>query len=270
MSGEKTSGDILSDMATDALNQVKLAAGLITGTTPLTPGNVAAAVGLNPNSAGDRTNTVGGQLVGGAGSTENAKKAMTFFMASGWNREQAAGIVGNLQQESTANLDPKAQNSIGMYGIAQWDKTRRATFQSVYKKSIYNSSFQDQLNYVQYELTQGRYKSAGRAIHGAKNAADAANIVNRSYEVAVGQNDDKRVANAIALTSTKEKGSSPNYTEPTSYKQTMPKPRPMKQTKIAQTQQYGIPSPYAMSTVEDRISVFFNANEPMMGVGMST
>ena len=92
----------------------------------------------------------GGGGVQGAGSTDNALKAINFFKSKGWSSEQAAGIVGNLQQESGPNLNPTAQNSIGMYGIAQWDKIRRAEFEKLYKKPIYGSSFEEQLEYIQY------------------------------------------------------------------------------------------------------------------------
>jgi len=140
-----------------------------------------------------------GGSIQGAGSTDNALKAMNFFKSKGWTSEQAAGIVGNLQQESGANLNPSAQNSIGMYGIAQWDKIRRAEFEKLYKKPIYGSSFEEQLEYIQYELTQGARKNAGEALKNAKSPEDAANIVNRIYEGAAGQDDNKRVANAVTL-----------------------------------------------------------------------
>jgi len=141
----------------------------------------------------------GGGGVQGAGSTDNALKAINFFKSKGWSSEQAAGIVGNLQQESGPNLNPTAQNSIGMYGIAQWDKIRRAEFEKLYKKPIYGSSFEEQLEYIQYELTQGARKNAGEALKNAKSPEDAANIVNRIYEGAAGQDDNKRVANAVTL-----------------------------------------------------------------------
>jgi len=62
--------------------------------------------------------------------SENSEKAMNYFMSQGLTKEQAAGIAGNLQQESTFN--PRADNTgtgegdtEGHYGIAQWDKKIR-------------------------------------------------------------------------------------------------------------------------------------------------
>ena len=54
----------------------------------------------------------------------NQEKAMNYFMSQGLTKEQSAGIVGNLMQESTAGLDPNADNG-SHHGIAQWDKQVR-------------------------------------------------------------------------------------------------------------------------------------------------
>ncbi|AZV43740.1 hypothetical protein BAOM_3131 [Peribacillus asahii] len=56
-----------------------------------------------------------------AGSS-NAEKAMNFFISQGYSPQAAAGIVGNLQQESTPALNPKQKQYDGGpgRGIAQW------------------------------------------------------------------------------------------------------------------------------------------------------
>ena len=140
----------------------------------------------------------GYQKVAPAGSSQNAEIAMNYFTSQGWTREQAAGIVGNLQQESTKYLDPNVTNQIGMYGIAQWDTSRRDNFKRQYKKSIYNSSFQEQLTYIQWELNN-THKKAGKMLKGAGTPEEAARIIQNHYEVAPGQNDNQRIANALAL-----------------------------------------------------------------------
>ena len=140
----------------------------------------------------------GYQKLSPAGSSQNAGIAMEYFISQGWSREQAAGIVGNLQQESTKYLDPNVTNQIGMYGIAQWDTSRRGKFQQLYKKPIYGSTLQDQLQYIQWELTNS-HKRAGKMLRGAMTAEQAARIVQNHYEVAPGQNDNQRISNALAL-----------------------------------------------------------------------
>lgn len=65
-----------------------------------------------------------------AGNSANARAAMDYFISQGWTPEQAAGIVGNLQQESGPNLDPNIHNSaggnLGAYGLAQWRGDRKS------------------------------------------------------------------------------------------------------------------------------------------------
>lgn len=133
-----------------------------------------------------------------AGSSKNAELAMKYFMSQGWKPWQAAGIVGNLQQESTKYLDPNITNQIGMYGIAQWDTSRRKNFERQYKKPIYGSSFDEQLQYIQWEL-YNTHKKAGMMLREAKTVEEATRIFQNHYEVAPGQNDNQRLANAKAL-----------------------------------------------------------------------
>lgn len=143
----------------------------------------------------------------GAGSTSNATTAMDFFKSQGWTNEQAAGIVGNLQQESSANLNPNARNG-NMYGIAQWDRSRQAAFKKLYGKDIQDSTLQEQLQFVQHELTSGDdhgAKLAGRKLQDAKTAKEAAYIFETHYERSGGSALDKRIANAEALLSGSDK-----------------------------------------------------------------
>lgn len=166
-------------------------------------GTIGGAIGSMINGGGEDYSNLKP-----AGDSAHAGQAMKFFMDQGWTKEQAAGIVGNLQQESHADLDPNSKNSIGMYGIAQWDTNRRNQFQKNYGKPIYGSSFEEQLNFIQWELTHS-HKNAGSALKQAKDAKEAAMIVVDKYEGAKGQDDGKRIANAIALaggTYEKQKG----------------------------------------------------------------
>lgn len=108
--------------------------------------------------------------------------ARQFFIDKNWSPSQAAGIVGNLMQESM--LDPGANNGTH-YGIAQWDKTRRAEFEAVFKKPIRGSTLAEQLEFVNYELTEGTHKHVGKEIKATKTILEASDIVGHSYEVPV-------------------------------------------------------------------------------------
>lgn len=113
---------------------------------------------------------------------DKSKYAVNKLMGFGWSKEQASGMVGSLMQES--RLDENAVNpSSGAYGIAQWlSKDRIAAFQKWAGKSLKNSRFDEQLSFMNYELTQGKEKSAGNAIKSARTEEEAAVMHSKLYE----------------------------------------------------------------------------------------
>jgi RHS repeat-associated protein len=112
--------------------------------------------------------------------------ATRFLEDQGWTRAQAVGVVANLQAES--HLDPALPQQGGGpgYGIAQWgdyrQNARQAEFARLAGHDIRGSSFDEQLIFVQHELTHG-FRGAGRALHQAGDAATAAETVTRRYEI---------------------------------------------------------------------------------------
>ena len=135
----------------------------------------------------------------GVGKTAGAETAMSYFQSQGWTKEQAAGIVGNLQAESGPSLNPKAVGDNGQaYGIAQWHPDRQAMFKATMNKDIRESSLEEQLQFVQWELGNTN-KSAGNALKSAKAADEAAQIVDKLYERSSGTALNKRMANANTL-----------------------------------------------------------------------
>lgn len=117
----------------------------------------------------------------GGGPDPLAELAVQHFMKSGWTREQAIGIVANLDQES--HLDPTEVGDGGKaYGIAQWHPDRQEEFKKWAGKDIRQSTLEDQLNFVNYELIQGKERSAGDKLRGTSSASEAASIVSKYYE----------------------------------------------------------------------------------------
>lgn len=118
---------------------------------------------------------------GNGGQADRVNAAVSYFISQGWTREQAAGIVANLVAES--GVDPhRAQIGGGPgYGIAQWEGPRQAEFARWAGHDIHGSSLQQQLAFVQYELTHGE-SGAGARLRGAGSAGEAAAIVCRYYE----------------------------------------------------------------------------------------
>jgi len=106
--------------------------------------------------------------------------ALSYFQSQGWTREQSAGIVANIKQESAFN--PSAVGDSGKaYGIAQWHPDRQAEFEKNFGKSIKGSTFEDQLAFIQYELTQGKEKRAGEILRQTQTAPQAAAAGSKYY-----------------------------------------------------------------------------------------
>lgn len=164
-------------------------------------GDSSAPVGTNSkrqasNSPGSKPNRITG------GGTSAAKTAINYFTSQGWSTAQAAGIVGNLQAESGANLNTNAVGDGGQaYGIAQWHSDRQARFKKAIGRDIKGSSLEDQLAFVQWELTHTETKAAGK-LKGAKTAAEAASIMDQYYERSSGAHRNKRIAYANTLAGT--------------------------------------------------------------------
>lgn len=148
---------------------------------------------------------------GGAGSTANAEIALQYFMSQGWTRAQAAGIVGNLQGESGANLDSGAVNEndagpgLHSYGIAQWNRERWAGLQAFAQgRGTAWHDFNTQLAYVQHELMNSE-RAVGNDLQGAQDAGSAAVIMSRyeryrGYQLGLASPETRRrIANANAL-----------------------------------------------------------------------
>lgn len=104
-----------------------------------------------------------------------------MFMRYGWTREQAAGLVANMLAESGFNPNVTGDNG-NAYGIAQWHPDRQAAFAKWSGKDIRNSTLEEQVAFVNYELTQGNEAAAGKMLRASTNARQAGEVVSRYYE----------------------------------------------------------------------------------------
>lgn len=98
-----------------------------------------------------------------------AQRALQYFIGKGLTQEQAAGLVGNLQRESGLNYKAINPNG-GAVGIAQWLGSRKKKLFEKYGK---NPTFDDQLDYVWYELNT-THKNGLRKLKESKTVDDAA------------------------------------------------------------------------------------------------
>ncbi len=147
---------------------------------------------LYPNGAGYDAGTAaaagaGTQTADGPASMQapshdqRIQQAISYFQSQGWSRQQAIGIVANLDAES--GMDPNVHQRGGGpgYGLAQWESPRQHDFQAWAGHDIHNSTFEEQLQFAQHELTSTQ-SAAGRALQRATAADNAASIVTRLYE----------------------------------------------------------------------------------------
>ena len=129
----------------------------------------------------------------------NDKAAFDYFLGKGLANFQAAGIVGNLDQES--GVDPLAVQSGGPgRGIAQWsvggrwdtDSGDNATaYASQQGQSVY--SLQLQLDFIWYELTT--FSGYGLAhLRSTTNVTDATVAFENDFEICGSCQEPKRIA----------------------------------------------------------------------------
>jgi hypothetical protein len=135
-----------------------------------------------------------------ANANPRTQQAMDYFQSKGYTKEQSAGIVGNLMQESGPNLRPDATGGYKgrAEGIAQWLGPRKEAFTKEYGVSPNKATFEQQLDFVNKELdtTERRAKNA---LKQTTSAEAAAVVFENKYERAGGADVNKRVANAKAL-----------------------------------------------------------------------
>jgi hypothetical protein len=112
--------------------------------------------------------------------SSGAEKAMHYLMSQGLSAAAAAGIAGNLMQESGFN--PAADNG-GHHGIAQWDKSVRWPRVSAYIRSVGMNpeSLEGQLVGLKWEA-QGPEKPSWTSVSNASTAEQAAAIWLKVFE----------------------------------------------------------------------------------------
>lgn len=123
-----------------------------------------------------------------------AKQGIDYLVDKGLTREQAAGILGNLMQES--NLDTKILGDSGTsIGLAQWRKERRdalRNFANVTGKDKFD--YFTQLDFIIHELNTTE-KGAFEKLKQAKTVEEASDIFSKHYErpnINFAHNDKRR------------------------------------------------------------------------------
>ncbi|MBV8096918.1 MAG: hypothetical protein JO110_27485 [Acetobacteraceae bacterium] len=126
-----------------------------------------------------------------------ARRCFEVLKGKGWTPAQACGIVANIKCES--NFNPAAAGDGGhAYGLAQWHPPRQTAFEQKYKHDIRGSSFEEQLDFIDFEMTSGGEWKAGRLLKAAKTAEEAGEIVSRDYERPASRDSEARKRGELA------------------------------------------------------------------------
>jgi hypothetical protein len=180
---------------------------------------IGVAGGILSNMMGGGGITPGGGVVPqdyngpGVAATGSAKEAIEFFQSKGWSKAQAIGIAANIEAESRFKTNALGDGGKA-YGIAQWHPDRQAKFQQVYGKNIRESSFQEQLEYINWELNNSE-KRAGDRIRETRNAGEAAAVVDQYYERSSGAHRQIRINIAQKYEKGEGLATTPEQTNPT-------------------------------------------------------
>ncbi len=140
----------------------------------------------------------GGDIPGDFSGDVKSTKAYNYFVSQGYKDFQAAAIVGNLLQENR-QMNPKLENSIGMKGIAQWDKNRWSNLEKfAERKNLDPYSFETQLQFIEHELKTGDGGLSKSVFQKTKNLEDATVLFRKQYERPgeAEANDKQRIAYA--------------------------------------------------------------------------
>src|SRR5688572_13318704 len=110
-----------------------------------------------------------------------ADYAFDRLIQKGYSPHAAAAVVGRFQQESGMDLDPLAVHDDGTgFGIAGWrdpepGKGRRTNLLNWAKQNNLDPEDIDtQLDYFDYEITEGEERASGDLLRNAQTIDDAA------------------------------------------------------------------------------------------------
>lgn len=120
---------------------------------------------------------------------EKVRAIMSYLVEQGFTPEGAAGIVGNLIQES--GLDPTAQNPSGYRGLAQWSKSWFPDIEGWMSTQGYNSdSFAGQVRAIYEADNRGQMtEDKWSELKGLTKIDQAAELFMVYYEGCVGGSD---------------------------------------------------------------------------------
>ena len=101
------------------------------------------------------------------------EEVLSFWKRTGRSDVESRGLLAAMLAENDT-LDPSRRNGKGSsaVGLGQWLLPRQGDFYKRYGKSVAHATRAEQLEFLNYELTNGKEKAAGAAIHRAAASGD--------------------------------------------------------------------------------------------------
>jgi hypothetical protein len=173
------------------------AASSSTAISDMTPGTQVETYDFGAAAAQQTSSEpIAGARTPGAAGSGSAEEVMSFFVEKGYTREQAAGIAANIKYESDFKTDAVGDSGKA-YGLAQWHPDRQANFTKFFGKDIKQSTFKEQLEFINWELS-GPESRARKALMGAKTPDEAAMLCDKFYERSSGTTTARRMQLALS------------------------------------------------------------------------
>jgi len=159
---------------------------------------LSSSSNANAQPAVSSSNNANAQPVSSSGKVE-AKQIYQYLISKyGFTPAQAAGILGNMQVESSFNTGAYNAGE-GAIGLCQWEGGRRTALEHfAASQGKPASDWQVQVDFMMSEL-HGSEKGAYNAIMSATTAGDAAAAFDKYYERSAGTSRSQRIADANNL-----------------------------------------------------------------------
>lgn len=175
-------GSVINDKFIEGTQfQDKLGEYLVKGAAMVGVGSAQDTLAIHDRATGQDVK----DKLGGA-DKDKATFYKDYLESMGWSKQAANGIIGNGIVES--NLDPKAKGDYGLTGpqargMFQWHPDRQKDFENWAGFKITDQRADDlkQIEFANFELTQGKEKAAGDKLRNAKTAGDAGEIASRFW-----------------------------------------------------------------------------------------
>lgn len=140
--------------------------------------NAVAHAGHSVAQAGHAAAGYAGKAWGAVSQSQ----AMRFFEGKGWSKAASAGLVAGFNRESGGRANQPEIGGGPGYGMAQWGPAGQAEFKKWSGHDIHDSTAQEQLEFANYQLTQGSEKKAGERLHRVTSGYEGGAVASSAYE----------------------------------------------------------------------------------------